>query len=221
MNNTLILTGGDLRPEFVKDYMKDKKFDIIIAVDGGLSIADKANVKPNYIVGDFDTVNSILLYKYEKMEDVEIIRYKPEKDATDTGLAIQKAIKENSFSIHILGATGTRFDHTIANILLLQPASEVGIDAMIVNEKNRIRLLGYKRKKITLTKKDNIYKYVSLIPLSEKVTGITTKGMKYNISNYDFYLDKEISMGVSNEIEDEVAEISVVNGKLLLIEAND
>lgn len=221
MNNTLILTGGDLRPEFVKEYMKGKKFDIVIAVDGGLTVADKANVKPDYIVGDFDTVNSILLYKYEKMEEVKILRYKPEKDATDTGLAIQKAIEENSFSIHILGATGTRFDHTISNILLLQPASEVGVDAIIVNENNRIRLLGYKRKRITLTKKDNIYKYVSLIPLSEKVTGITTKGMKYNISNYDFYIDKEISMGVSNEIEDEVAEISVMSGKLLLVESND
>lgn len=221
MNNTLILTGGDLRPEFVKEYIKDKKFDIIIAVDGGLAVADKADVKPDYIVGDFDTVNSILLYKYEKMEEVKILRYKPEKDATDTGLAIQKAIEENSFSIHILGATGTRFDHTISNILLLQPASEAGIDAMIVNEKNRIRLLGYKRKRITLNKKDNNYKYVSLIPLSEKVTGITTKGMKYNISNYDFYIDKEISMGVSNEIEDEVAEISVMSGKLLLVESND
>lgn len=221
MNNTLILTGGDLRTEFVKEYMKGKKFDIVIAVDGGLTVADKANVKPDYIVGDFDTVNSILLYKYEKMEEVKILRYKPEKDATDTGLAIQKAIEENSFSIHILGATGTRFDHTISNILLLQPASEAGIDAMIVNENNRIRLLGYKRKRITLTKKDNNYKYVSLIPLSEKVTGITTKGMKYNISNYDFYIDKEISMGVSNEIEDEVAEITVVSGKLLLVESND
>ena len=103
----------------------------------------------------------------------------------------------------------------------MQPASEAGIDAMIVNENNRIRLLGYKRKKITLTKKNNNYKYVSLIPLSEKVTGITTKGMKYNISNYDFYIDKEISMGVSNEIEDEVAEITVVSGKLLLVESND
>lgn len=221
MNNTLIITGGDLRPEFVKEYMKGKNFDIIIAVDGGLTVADKADVKPDYIVGDFDTVNSILLYKYEKMEDIKVIRYKPEKDATDTGLAIQKAIEENSFSIHILGATGTRFDHTISNILLLQPASEAGIDAMIVNENNRIRLLGYKRKKITLTKKNNNYKYVSLIPLSEKVTGITTKGMKYNISNYDFYIDKEISMGVSNEIEDEVAEITVVSGKLLLVESND
>lgn len=221
MNNTLIITGGDLRPEFVKEYMKDKKIDIIIAVDGGLTVADMADIKPDYIIGDFDTVNSILLFKYENMEDVKIIRYKPEKDSTDTGLAIQKAIEKNSFSIHILGATGTRFDHTISNILLLQTTSEAGIDAMIVNENNRIRLLGYKRKIITLTKKDSNYKYVSLIPLSEKVTGITTKGMKYNISNYDFYIDKEISMGVSNEIEDEVAEISVVSGKLLLVESND
>ena len=221
MNNTLILTGGDLRPDFVKNYMKDKQFDIIIAVDGGLTVADRADIKPNYIIGDFDTVSPLLLYKYEKMEDVDIIRYRPDKDTTDTGLAIDKAIEINSFSIHILGATGSRFDHTLSNILLLQPASKAGIDAIIVNENNRIRLLGDKRKNIQLTKKENIYKYVSIIPLTEKVTGITTKGMKYNVNNYDFYIDKEISMGVSNEIEDDVAEISIINGKLLLVESND
>lgn len=221
MNNTLIITGGDIDIEFAKNYISKYNFNIIIAVDGGLVQADKLMLLPNYIIGDFDTVSPLLLFKYEKMQDVVIKRYKPDKDETDTKLAINLAMQENSFSIHILGGIGSRLDHTLANILLLQPVLEAGIEVMIVNKHNRVRLLGYKRKTIEFDKSEKIYKYVSLIPLSETVKGISTKGMKYNLNNYDFCQDKEIGLGVSNEIQNDTAQISIMEGKLLLIESQD
>lgn len=221
MNKTLILTGGDINLEFAKNYCSKHVFHTVFAVDGGLKAADRLSIIPDYIVGDFDTVSPLLLYKYENMENITIERFKPEKDFTDTQIAVMKAIEENSFSIHILGGTGSRLDHTIANIQLLQSALECGIEAMIVSETNRIRLLGDKRKHIVLNKEDSMYKYVSLIPLSEKVSSVTTMGMKYNVSNFDFCIDKNISMGVSNEIKESKAEIKITDGKLLLIESND
>lgn len=221
MNKTLILTGGDIDLEFAGNYCREHEFNLVIAVDDGLRAADRLSIIPDYIVGDFDTVSPLLLYKYENMDNIKIKRFKPEKDYTDTQIAVMRAIEENSFSIHILGGTGSRLDHTIANIQLLQSALECGIEAMIVSEKNRIRLLGDKRKQITLTKEESMYKYVSLIPLSEKVSSVTTMGMKYNVSDFDFYIDKNISMGVSNEIKETKAEIKIADGKLLLIESND
>lgn len=221
MNKTLILTGGDISLEFAKKYCEKQQFHMVIAVDNGLRAADRLSIIPNFIVGDFDTVSPLLLYKYENMGNITINRFKPEKDYTDTQIAVMKAIEENSFSIHILGGTGSRLDHTLANIQLLQSALECGIEAMIVSEKNRIRLLGDKRKRIVLEKEDSMYKYVSLIPMSDKVCSVTTKGMKYNINNFDFYIDKNISMGVSNEIMEQEAEIRIIDGKLLLIESND
>lgn len=221
MNKTLILTGGDINLEFAAEYCMEHEFQMVIAVDAGLRAADRLSIIPDYIVGDFDTVSPLLLYKYENMKDIVIKRYKPEKDFTDTQIAVMKAIEENSFSIHILGGTGSRLDHTLANIQLLQSALECGIEAMIVSEKNRIRLLGDKRKSIILAKEDSGYKYVSLISLSEKVSSVTTTGMKYNVNNYDFYMDKNISIGVSNEIMEPKAEIKITDGKLLLIESND
>lgn len=221
MNNTLIITGGDIDFDFASQYIEKNEFDFIIAVDGGLVIADRLSIVPNYIIGDFDTVSPLLLFKYEKMEDVVIKRYRPEKDDTDTKLAMRIAIEENSFCIHILGGFGSRIDHTLANILLLQPAIRAGIEAVMVNKQNRVRLLGYKRKSIELNKSESIYKYVSLIPMSESVKGISARGMKYNLSNYDFYLDKQIGLGVSNELAEDVAEISISEGKLLLIESRD
>lgn len=221
MNKTLILTGGEINLEFAEEYCREQDFHMVIAVDGGLRAADKLSIIPDYIVGDFDTVSPLLLYKYENMENITIKRFKPDKDYTDTQIAVMKAIEENSFSIHILGGTGSRLDHTLANIQLLQSALEYGIEAMIVSEKNRIRLLGDKRKNIMLSKEESGYKYVSLLPLSERVGSVTTKGMKYDIKNFDFYIDKDIGRGVSNEIMEQEAEIKIAEGKLLLIESND
>lgn len=219
MNSTLIITGGDINLDFAEKYYKENEFSLVIAVDGGLRAADQLRIIPNYIVGDFDTISPLALYKYENMENVKLKRFKPEKDFTDTQVAIKTAIEENSFEIHILGGTGSRIDHTLGNIQLLQEALSNGIEAIIISDKNRIRLLGKKRKNITLHKDG--YRYVSLMPLTDVVTSVSTIGMKYDITNHDFYIDREISLGISNEILDKEAMVSIGHGTLLLIESND
>ena len=221
MDHTLIISGGHISLEFAREYLGRHHFDRVIAVDGGLLAADRLDVIPQCIVGDFDTVSPLLLYKYEQMENVVIKRFRPEKDYSDTYIAMKEAIEGDSISVHIIGALGGRFDHSLANVQLLRMALEHGIESMLVSEKNRIRLLGDKRQSITLSKRNSPYKYVSLIPFSEKVTAVTTKGMKYNVSNHDFSKYQEISMGISNELAAEEAEICIGSGELLLIESND
>ena len=179
MKNTLIITGGDIDIDYAKRYYEQNEFTFVIAVDGGLKIAEMLDIIPNYIVGDFDTISPLILFKYENMNDVKIKRFKPDKDFTDTQIAINIAIEEESFSISILGGTGSRLDHTLANVQLLQMALANGVEAIIVSRNNRVRLLGTKRKDITIFKDE--YKYVSLIPMSDVVSGITTKGMKWNL----------------------------------------
>lgn len=221
MKHTLIISGGHINLEFAGNYMKQNEFNRVIAVDGGLLAADRLGVVPDCIVGDFDTVSPLLLYKYEQMDNVTIKRYRPEKDYSDTYIAMKAAIEEESLSVHIIGALGGRFDHSLANVQLLQYALNHGIESILVSEKNRIRLLGDKRQNIILEKRNSPYKYVSLLPFTDKVSGVTTMGMKYNINNHDFYINKEISLGISNEILDEVAEIRIAGGQLLLVESND
>lgn len=221
MKHTLIVSGGHINLDFAREYMKQQEFDNVIAVDGGLLAADRLGLIPNIIVGDFDTVSPLLLYKYEQLDNIDIRRYRPEKDFSDTYIAVKAAIEEESLSIHIIGALGGRFDHSLANVQLLEYALENGIESMLVSEKNRIRLLGDKRQSILLEKRNSYYKYVSLLPFSDKVGGVTTRGMKYNLTNHDFYLRREISLGISNEIKEEIAEISIGSGELLLVESND
>lgn len=212
--NTLIVTGGKTDKNFVKEHLNHNKYDIIIAVDKGLEIFDICGIKPQYIVGDFDSIDKNILIKYEK-ENLEIIRLNPEKDLTDTHSAIELAIKKGSTDITIIGAIGTRMDHTIANIHILKIALDKNIQIKIINENNEIRLIN----RDTEVYKDNRYKYLSLIPLTTKVEGVTLKGLKYLLDNATLYIGD--SIGVSNEQFDDIAEIKMKNGILILIRSID
>ena len=212
--NTLIITGGKINKNFAKKYLKSNKYDIIIAVDKGLETIDYLKLEPQYILGDFDSVNTKILEKY-KTQNIKIIKLNPEKDLTDTHSAIDLALKIKSTEITILGAIGTRLDHTMANIHILKQALDKNIKAKIVNEKNKIELIN----KEIIIKKDDNYKYVSIIPLTTNVTGITIEGMKYIINDYTLSIGD--SLGVSNEQIDKEAKISIKTGILVVIKSKD
>ncbi len=212
--NTLIITGGKINKNFAKKYLKSNKYDIIIAVDKGLETIDYLKLEPQYILGDFDSVNTKILEKY-KTQNIKIIKLNPEKDLTDTHSAIDLALEIKSTEITILGAIGTRLDHTMANIHILKQALDKNIKAKIVNEKNEIELIN----KEIIIKKDDNYKYVSIIPLTTNVTGITIEGMKYIINDYTLSIGD--SLGVSNEQIDKEAKISIKTGILVVIKSKD
>lgn len=160
--NALIITGGNVNKEFLQVFLKENKFEKIIAADKGLEILNKLNVKPDYIIGDFDSVNKEILEQYK---NIPITYLKPEKDFTDTHMALKLAIEKGAKDITISGASGTRLDHTIANIHILKEALEKGLEVQIIDENNKITLIN----KDTRIKRDNNYKYVSLIPLTTDV----------------------------------------------------
>ena len=211
---TLIITGGKINKNFAKKYLKSNKYDIIIAVDKGLETIDYLKLEPQYILGDFDSVNTKILEKY-KTQNIKIIKLNPEKDLTDTHSAIDLALEIKSTEITILGAIGTRLDHTMANIHILKQALDKNIKAKIVNEKNEIELIN----KEIIIKKDDNYKYVSIIPLTTNVTGITIEGMKYIINDYTLSIGD--SLGVSNEQIGKEAKISIKTGILVVIKSKD
>lgn len=67
----------------------------------------------DYIVGDFDSLPGEILERYRQEGEIPIRTYNPVKDATDTKIALDKALEEGSTEIWILGATGTRIDHVV------------------------------------------------------------------------------------------------------------
>ena len=213
MIKTLIISGGNVEDNILESF--NYEFHYIIASDRGLEELDKYNIIPNYIIGDFDSIDKKILDKYINNKNVEIKKLNPEKDYTDTHMALKLAIELKSTEITIIGAIGTRVDHTITNVHILKDALEKNIECKIIDSRNEIQLIN---KKTTLKFDDN-YKYISLIPFTTKVSGITLKGFKYSLEKA--VLEIGHSIGVSNEQIENYAEIDLEKGILILIKSKD
>ncbi len=188
----------------------------IIAGDRGLEALYQLELIPNHVVGDFDSVSPEILAFYKNQPQIIFHTYNAEKDNTDTDIALKLAIQLKSSKITILGALGKRMDHALANIHILKDALEANIPCQILDKYNRIYLIN---REITL-KKDEVYgKYISLIPLTNEVEGLTLTGFKYPLNDYTLPIGT--SLGVSNEIIKDTAHIKMDKGILTVIESKD
>jgi thiamine pyrophosphokinase len=210
---TLIISGGELQEE-IFDTLNISSFQLIIAVDGGLATLHQMNLKVDVVVGDFDTVSKELIETY-KEQGIEIENFNPEKNYTDTHLAVEKAIEKGATEIVIMGALGGRFDHTLANLHILMLPLKKGIRAKIIDATNRIQLVDQ-----ALEIEDVFGKYLSLLPLTTEVKGVTIKGVKYPLVNRTLSIGE--SIGVSNEaLKAEKPHIQVKEGVLVVIQSID
>ena len=145
MKRCLIITGGKLDLSFAGSFLGQETFDKIIAVDAGLEAVKALGLEPDMIVGDFDTVKPEVLAYYRRMEHIVWDTHQPEKDETDTELALLKAQATGCTEVVVLGATGGRMDHMLGNIHLLFPCLQKGIEAYILDNQNRIYLIDKER----------------------------------------------------------------------------
>jgi len=214
---TLIITGGSIENDFALSFLKKIKVDYIIGVDKGLQFCYEHQIMPDYIVGDFDSLPAEILIWFKVNKNIPIREYNPVKDATDTMIALEKALEKNSSEIWILGATGTRLDHVLCNIQILKNAWQEGVMAYLVDRHNLICLpIG---PRFVLQKEKQHGKYVSFFPLENTVEDLTLKGFKYPLKKY--CLRNLEGLGVSNEIVDDVAEVSWTKGILVMIQSQD
>lgn len=217
MSRILIITGGEVNIASSLQYTKQRKYNKIIAVDGGLKAAYEMGITPDIIIGDFDTVKAALLAEYEK-KGCQIKRLNPMKDETDTEAAYLTALKLGAKKIDIIGGTGSRFDHTYANIFLLKRGLKDGIEVKIITRFCRISVI---EGDLRLCGDDMYGKYISLIQFDGSARGVTLKGFVYNVENFDFDTDKTYRLGVSNELADREAFIHIEEGCMLLIETKE
>lgn len=215
---TVIISGGRIERDFALSFLKNEIFDQIIAVDNGLKFLHENQIRPTWIVGDFDTAAPELVEYYQRQTDIPIRRFNPVKDSTDSQIAIELALELGSSEITILGGTGTRLDHVLGNIQSLMLARKKGVSCIILDAYNRIRLMDGV---IHLKKSEQYGKYVSLLPLTTEVTGVELRGFKYELTDYTFTSTGSAGLGVSNEITAEIAEIRIKTGIFVLIESRD
>lgn len=211
MRVVLVCNGSISDYDAIKKYFDES--DYIISVDGGAGHLRKMGIVPHILIGDFDSANSEDI-KHFMDQGVEAYKFPAEKDMTDSELAIEKALEIGADKILFIGALGSRFDHSIANILLLKKILTFGIQACIINENNEIYMFN---NTFSLAKKVG-YK-LSLIPISEKVTGVSTIGLRYKLN--DANMEMGTSWGVSNEFQEEKITVTIKEGILLVCVSRD
>lgn len=208
----LIFTGGTLGEWAISNVTPD---DFLIGADRGAQFLISSGYVPHLALGDFDSVSSA-----EKLHiadtALELLAFDSyDKDWTDTELAFREAVKRGFRHIVILGALGTRFDHSLGNVHLLRQAQEQGCELVLIDPNNEIRLCTDKLR----LEANSRYPYVSLLPLSAETAGVTLEGFRYPLNHATLKLGW--SLGISNVLEAPVGTISLTSGMLLVIQSRD
>lgn len=198
-STVLILAGGAASPKEAQEAAVGA--DFILAADGGLSLARRAGLAVDLLIGDLDSIFG------ELPPHVPVLRVPKEKDATDLELALDQALSLGAQKIIVVGAFGVRLDHTLANANLLE---RYDVPIVLFYGDARLYLVA-----TSLEIQAQPGDIVSLLPLSSMVRGIFTWGLRYAL--VDGVLSRASTRGVSNEVVATPCGVRVREGKLLLI----
>lgn len=210
--NILILANGEYG-DYIFCKQDTLSYDFIICADRGMAHALKLGIKPDLIVGDFDSGNHEDL-AYYKSQNIPVEVFNPMKDETDTEIAIKRAVEKGATHITIYGGVGSRLDHTLGNVHLLYGLLQKGIQGRLMNPNNIVYVV---QNKIRLS--GEVGDLVSLIPFAGDAKGITTKNLGYPLNKAT--LKAGTNMGVSNYMTETQAEVSLEEGVLVVIKAID
>ena len=207
----LIFSGGIYDdPRHYKRYLDDA--DLIIAADSGAGAVLSLERLPDVLIGDMDSIRTDELRDIQNGREVEIITQPPQKDYTDTELAVHLARERGAVEIYICGALGGRLDHELANLSFLVLGVTWGVDIRIVDEAQELVMLAPgEPNRIPGAVGDT----VSLISLSEESTGVTTGDLQYPLVGET--LSFLSPRGVSNVISGPKPSVGYDRGKLLLV----
>ncbi len=220
----LIISGGNIEDRFTIEWMKTHTYDYLMAADSGMDFLHRNGIIPDVLAGDFDSAGeaAYAFFGSRDNEDTksdskpEILRLNPHKDDTDTEFVVREAIRRGATDITVLGGTGTRLDHTLANIHLLGIGLEEHVQMRLTDSHNQIRMI---EQELVISRQQQFGEYVSILPFGGTASGVTLEGFKYPLK--DAILPINSSLGISNEIIATEANIQVSEGRILVIESRD
>ena len=178
--------------------------DLVIAADGGYAVTRKAGIRPNLVVGDFDSLGAA-------PEGECVITLPVVKDVTDTWAAIELGRERGYRSFRLYGCTGGRFDHTMANIQTLAALASRGLEGWLVGEDQLITAIAQK----TVEFGPEYRGFFSVFAYTERCTGVSLKGLKYELENAE--LTSLFPLGVSNEFVGRPASDTIGEGIAILV----
>lgn len=192
--------------EFLKKHVKG----FVIAADRGLDYCLDAGIMPDLAVGDFDSAEQKIPEGVAK--NIECIRVSPIKDDTDAALAADIAIERGYCEIRFLCALGGRLDHTLGNISLLYYLKKKGVVGRLLSEDTEVFFLMNESARIP--KNNGFFSVFSYEGSAE----LSITGAKYPLDHAA--LTNDVTLGVSNEIIDDHAEVTVHKGTALIVLSN-
>src|SRR5438046_3541799 len=174
--HAVIFAGGAVQPgEAVTAAIASA--DLVIAADSGAAAALHYGCTPTIIVGDFDSLDAPRLQEL-KTRGSRIVQAAVEKNETDTELAVQVAIEEGASAITLLGGLGgQRFDHSMANILLL-----AGFEVVPLRIVDGPAICWPLRGQGQVVINGQAGGLLSLLPLTGDATGVLHTGLSYALS---------------------------------------
>ncbi len=221
--HALVLADGDAPARRELDAAWpgwDDAIGLVVAADGGARHAATLGVTIDVWVGDGDSVDPVVLEALAA-RGVPIERSRPDKDESDTELAVLAAIRRGADGVVIVGALGgTRIDHSLANIGLLALPALTDRPAALVDARARISLVrapGPDGGPVQRALTGRVGDVVSLLPAGPGVLGVTTFGLAYSLR--DEPLPEGPARGLSNVRTEESASVTVRQGLLLIVES--
>lgn len=208
--HAVVVAGGDLDPA---DAALVRGVELLIAADGGALSLERLGVRPHTLVGDLDSADPAQVARLEAA-GTRVERHPVDKAASDTELAIERALADGADGVVVLGLLGgLRLDHELAALLLLADPALRGRDVRAVRGRTTVRAIhGGGRLQLAGHPGD----IVTLLPVAGDAIGVRTAGLRWALDGETLRLGR--SRGLSNEVIDVPASVGLTAGVLLVVE---
>jgi len=183
---------------------KPKTEDLVIAADGGYAELLKANIRPDLVIGDFDSLGYV-------PAEQQLIKLPTEKDDTDLWTAVEHGVAKGYDCFFLYGCTGGRVDHTLANIQIAASLAQRGKRCLIFDKTQIITAICNE----TLNFEASYAGYLTVLSYTDRCEGVTLKGLKYELT--DAVMTNSHPLGVSNEFLGIPSSITVGCGTAILV----
>jgi thiamine pyrophosphokinase len=204
----VVIGGGPLSPRAVTQVSLDAT---IIAADSGLDHAVAAGLKPTVLVGDLDSISAhgkMWAYAHE----LEIEQHDPDKDATDTELALLRAASTEATDLLVLGAAGERFDHALGTLAALGNPVLARFETIRLLLDDTVIYVVHAGRSLPVDLPENTP--FSLLALHGACRGVQVTGARWPLT--DAVLDPSSTRGISNETTS-LLNVAVTDGILTLV----
>ncbi len=207
--HAFVIAGGDA-PTALERAVVGRSPDLVIAADSGVGHALALDLAPDVVVGDLDSADPADVER-AAAGGARVDRHPADKDMTDLELALRAARDLGAGSVTVLGAGGGRLDHLLANVMLVAHDAFAALAIDVVAGDAVVTVV-----RGTRTLDGPVGSVVTLLPVGGIAHGVSTTGLRWALAGDD--LVPASTRGVSNELADPPATVTVTRGVVLAVQ---